>query len=83
MTCGAVDAPVKRTNGSILVEAGLIFIAVCCIVFSYTLAALVFLMFLIYGVWRLATKRQVCSGCGAENPIPLDSPVAKRFLGRA
>lgn len=62
MTCGVDAASKTRTRGSIGLE---IVLWLCLIVPG-----------LIYSVWRLTTRRQVCSACGAENIIPLDSPAA-------
>jgi hypothetical protein len=63
MTCGT-DAPAEtKTRGSIWIEI------------------ILWLMFivpgLIYSIWRLTTRRQVCSACGAENIVPLDAPAAQ------
>lgn len=62
MMCGA-DGPTKlHTRGSIWIEIVL------------------WLMFLlpglIYSIWRMTTKKEVCSACGAETLIPLESPAA-------
>lgn len=63
MTCGVDGLTKTRTRGSIFIE---IVLWLCLIVPG-----------LIYSIWRLTTKRQVCASCGAENIIPLDSPAAK------
>ncbi len=65
-TCGATGKPKTRTKGSILIELVL------------------WLMFivpgLIYSIWRLSTRAQVCSNCGATGIIPIGSPVVRRSL---
>lgn len=62
MTCGT-DAPSEvRTRGSILIE---IVLWLCFIIPG-----------VIYSLWRLTTKRHVCSACGAENIVPPQSPAA-------
>lgn len=62
MTCG-VDAPPKTsTSGSIGIE---IVLWLCFIVPG-----------LIYSIWRLSSRKSVCSSCGAQTIIPMDSPAA-------
>jgi len=62
MTCG-VEGPTKtRTRGSIAIE---VILWLCFLVPG-----------LIYSVWRLTTRREVCASCGAENIIPIESPAA-------
>lgn len=62
MTCGVEAPPISRTRGSIGME---VVLWVCFLVPG-----------LIYSVWRLTTRRMVCSACGAENIIPVQSPAA-------
>lgn len=63
LTCG-VEAPTeRRTSGSIVIE---VILWICFIVPG-----------LIYSIWRLTTRRQVCSSCGSETIIPVDSPAAQ------
>lgn len=62
MTCGT-DAPsAQRTRGSFGIE---IILWICFIIPG-----------LIYSLWRLTTKRQVCSACGSEAIVPPQSPAA-------
>lgn len=62
MTCGS-DGPTKQlTRGSIWIEIVL------------WLAFIV--PGLIYSVWRMTTRKQVCGTCTSETVIPLDSPSA-------
>lgn len=35
---------------------------------------------LIYSLWRVSTKRQVCTACGADHLVPESSPVGRRFM---
>lgn len=62
MMCGA-EAPTKQhTRGSILIEI------------------ILWMMFLvpglIYSIWRMTTRKNVCSACGADTLIPIESPAA-------
>jgi hypothetical protein len=34
---------------------------------------------LVYSLWRLSTRRQVCAQCGSEQLVPLDSPAGRRI----
>jgi hypothetical protein len=34
---------------------------------------------LIYSVWRSGAAYKVCPACGANNPVPLDTPAGKRL----
>ena len=36
---------------------------------------------LIYTVWRVGSRQNVCPSCGGSNLIPVDSPRAKQILG--
>lgn len=62
MTCGADGKPTKNTRGSIWIEIVL------------------WLMFivpgLIYSIWRLTTRREVCAACGSEALVPINAPAA-------
>lgn len=35
---------------------------------------------LIYSIWRLTTRRDVCHVCSAPELVPIDSPVGKKLL---
>jgi hypothetical protein len=62
MTCGT-EAPTKKaTRGSILIE---IVLWLCFIIPG-----------LIYSLWRLSSRKEVCSSCGSETLIPLNAPAA-------
>lgn len=62
MTCGTDDFSKVRTRGSIWIE---IILWLCFLVPG-----------LIYSVWRLTTKREVCRACGSETIVPPDAPAA-------
>lgn len=34
---------------------------------------------LIYGVWRLTTKRKICPACGSVDLVPVNSPVGRKL----
>ena len=61
-SCGSEEPASTQTKGSIWIEV------------------ILWLFFLvpglIYSVWRLTTRKQVCSMCGASTLVPPDSPVA-------
>lgn len=61
--CGSVGLPTTRVKGSFGVEV--------------VLWLLMILPGLLYSVWRLTTKEQVCPKCGAPHMIPVDSPKAR------
>lgn len=64
--CGYQGQPERIIKGSVLVE-----------IFLW----LLFLLpGIIYSIWRCSTKAKVCPNCMAPNMIPLDSPVAQKFL---
>lgn len=69
ITCGHHGATKSHTKGSFLLEVVL------------------WLMFivpgLIYSVWRVSSRSQVCASCGASTLVPADSPVGRRTLQSA
>lgn len=64
--CGTVALPKNTIKGSFFVEL----LLWCCL----------FIPGLLYTLWRLSTKAQVCPACGAPNMIPVDSPIARKAL---
>ena len=64
--CGQVGAPRTHTRGSILIE---IVLWLCLLVPG-----------LIYSLWRLTTRQQVCRACGGPTLIPMDSPRGRQLL---
>jgi hypothetical protein len=65
-TCGHLGEPASHTPGSMRIEAVL---WLCLIVPG-----------LIYSLWRLSARREVCGKCGATTLLPLDAPLAQRFM---
>jgi hypothetical protein len=65
-TCGHHGPTKAHTRGSLAVEIVL------------WLALLV--PGLLYSLWRVSGRRQVCTSCGSDALIPPDSPVARRLL---
>lgn len=64
--CGTVDTPRTRVKGSFFIE---VILWLCFLVPG-----------IIYSIWRLTSKEQVCPSCGAPNMIPSDSPKARGVL---
>jgi len=69
VTCGTTGRKKSRTRGSILIEIAL------------------WLFFIvpgvIYSLWRLTTRRNVCGACGSEQIIPSSSPRARAEAQRS
>lgn len=66
--CGHAGTPALATPGSILVE---LVLWLCLIVPG-----------LIYSLWRLSRRHEVCKACGATQLVPLDSPVGRELAAR-
>lgn len=64
-TCGNEGATRVHTKGSIFIE---ILLWLCLLVPG-----------LIYSIWRMTTKVQVCGACGAQTLVPQNSPVAQKM----
>lgn len=64
-SCGTQGDPATITRGSIWIE---IILWLCLIVPG-----------LIYSLWRLSTRDDVCGACGQKNLIPVNSPNGKRL----
>lgn len=62
MTCGTDAEPRTHTRGSIWIEV--------------ILWLLLIVPGLVYSVWRLTSKRQVCSACGSAQIVPYNAPAA-------
>jgi len=62
MTCGTDAAPKRLTKGSTGIE---LILWLCLIVPG-----------LIYSVWRVSSREDVCSACGGKQIVPMDSPAA-------
>lgn len=67
--CGHTGTPKTHTRGSILIE---LILWLCFLVPG-----------LIYSIWRLTTRAEVCALCGQPGVIPANSPVARKALGGA
>jgi hypothetical protein len=64
--CGFVGQPKKITKGSFVIELVL---------------WLCFLLpGLLYSLWRLTTRAEVCPSCKTPGMIPADSPVGKKLM---
>lgn len=65
-TCYKVGNSVKKTPGSIWIEI------------------ILWLFFLlpgvIYSVWRLMSKKEVCQSCGNPTLIPIDTPKGQELF---
>lgn len=62
MTCGSEAIPKTHVKGSFLVE---LVLWLCLIVPG-----------MIYSVWRISSKHNVCPSCGGATLVPLNSPAA-------
>lgn len=61
-TCGHEGGTETKTRGHIAIEI--------------ILWLLLIVPGLIYSVWRMSSRHQVCASCGAATLVPPDSPVA-------
>lgn len=64
--CGTKGVPRRTTPGSFLIE---LFLWCCFLVPG-----------LIYSLWRLSSRKAVCSACGGAQLVPPDSPVGRRLM---
>lgn len=67
-TCGSVAKPERVTKGSMLIE----FILWLCFIIPG----------LIYSIWRLTTRHDACSVCGAATLVPRHSPAGKAIISK-
>lgn len=65
VTCGSEVKPKTRVPGSFIMEV--------------LLWILLIVPGFIYSFWRLTNIEKVCSVCGANTLVPLDSPVARHL----
>lgn len=76
--CGTVAAPRRAARGSLWIEALFWFGGAGLFLVVPLLGILLVAVGLLYSLWRLAARRRItCSACGADNPIPADSPIAR------
>lgn len=66
-TCGFAGNPDRFTEGSILIELVLWF--------TFLIPGV------LYSIWRLTTRRDVCAKCKSGAIIPLDTPMGRKLLG--
>lgn len=64
-SCGTVAIPKKNTKGSIAIEL--------------TLWLFFLVPGLIYSLWRLSNRYEVCPNCGSEEIVPLDSSMGRKL----
>jgi len=64
--CYKVGIPVNKTPGSILIE---LVLWLCFLVPG-----------LIYSIYRMVSKKHVCSFCGSNDIVPLDTPRGQELL---
>lgn len=67
-TCGTRGAPARHTRGNIFIE---LILWLCLIIPG-----------LIYSIWRISTRQEVCPGCGLPNMIPVSTPAGKKLIER-
>lgn len=65
--CGHLGSPVKMTKGSFFIE---IFLWLFLIVPG-----------IVYTLWRMTSKTEVCPKCKNPGMIPLDSPMGRKLAG--
>lgn len=65
-SCGYTGEPITITKGSIGIE---IILWLCFLIPG-----------LIYSVWRLSSRHDGCPNCGQTTLIPVNSPMAKKFI---
>lgn len=64
--CGYAGSPKKKTKGNFLIEVILWFFFL--------------IPGLIYSIWRLSSKQDICAKCGNASVIPLNSPQAQKLM---
>jgi hypothetical protein len=69
VTCGRVAIPDVKSKGNTFF--GCLMTLFCLVVPG-----------LIYLLWCWTNRKQVCSSCGSEEVIPLDSPRAREALAK-
>lgn len=64
--CGHHGDPASETKGSFLIE---VILWLCFLIPG-----------LIYSVWRLNTRHDVCAKCGSRDLIPIDTPMGRKLM---
>lgn len=62
--CGHIGKPQRNTPGSFLIE---VILWLCFLVPG-----------IIYSLWRLSARHDVCHECGSREIVPLTSPIARK-----
>lgn len=78
--CGTVADPKKMVKGSVIVELGLWFSLLIALAVFYPAAFIVFIIALIYSIWRMTSASRGCPSCKAPNMIKTSSPMGKKLL---
>lgn len=65
-TCGRLTSAKGTVGGSFAVEL-VLWLLFC-------------LPGLIYSVWRMTSKKKVCSFCGSPDIVPADSPMGQKII---
>lgn len=65
-SCGHIGESKLKAKGSMAVE---IVLWLCFLIPG-----------LIYSVWRISSKQNICSKCGSSTLIPVDTPVGRKIL---
>jgi len=63
--CGTIGKVKTHTQGSFLIEV--------------VLWLFFLLPGLIYSIWRLTTRKEVCAACGSPNRVPINTPRGKQL----
>ena len=75
--CGHIDEPKNHISGTFISELALY------IVFALIASQTTWLILILpfgYSIYRLSSKKQICSKCNSKEIIPLDSPNGKRLI---
>ncbi len=64
--CGYYGKPERNTKGSIWIE---VVLWLCFLIPG-----------LIYSIWRLNTRHDVCAKCGSVELLPIDSPLGRKLM---
>lgn len=65
--CGTVAEPKTRTKGSFWIE---VILWICFLIPG-----------LIYSIWRLSSRSDVCRACGSDRIVPINTPVGRQLAG--
>jgi ribosomal protein S27AE len=74
--CGTEGYSKRHMSGSFIIELGLFALGAVGLFFFVVPGLVLIGCALLYSLWRLTTKKQVCRACGSPDLIPPDSPVA-------